>query len=102
MKLIFFGRGGSLSMADEKLQEMVLAWGEHAAEPFQGMPRSKIERHLTIAISMAFRAAHGLVEGVEDAVVAFKWDPGNEIHVVTDIGLMTDQMLIVRGAECVR
>jgi hypothetical protein len=85
-----------------KNETLLRIWGNHAAEPFQGRPRSEVEQPLKTAMSMAFRGAHGLVEGIENAVVAFAWDSGNKIFVVTDIELMTDQMLVVRAAECVQ
>jgi len=83
----------------EKTSEMITLWAEHAAQPFQGMAKKDIEKHLTVAIGTAIREGAKVIGGLSDVVFAYKWEEENRISVVTDVRLMTDQMLIIRGKE---
>ena len=77
--------------------DLMKAWADHAARPFQGMQRSDIQEQLVIAIGMAIRVAAPLVRGLSDVIIAYKWSEKNVITVEMNPEEITQDMLIVKG-----
>jgi len=87
-------------MTDENTRNLVVLWAEHAAIPFQGMPKEKIRRQLSIAIGTAISAGSAVIEGLGDVEFAYKWDDQNAITVEIDKSKFTDEMLVIRDSKC--
>jgi len=85
----------------ENISEVITLWAEHAAQPFQGMAKEKIEKHLSIAIGTAIRNGVVAFEGLADVVFAYKWSNKNRITVELDPSKFTGDMLIIRSKEWV-
>jgi hypothetical protein len=87
---------------DKNMRALIRAWAEHAAVPFQGRPREDVHLHLQNAIGLAIRVGAPVIEGLDEVILAYSWDEENRISVVLDSEQFTDEMLVVRGAQCLQ
>lgn len=82
------------------IDDMMVAWAEHAAAPFHGQKRVDSEKALRVAIGIAIKIGKGLFDIPEDFEFAYSWDKDNRISVVFDRKHIDyDTMAVIRGCD---
>ena len=76
------------------IEEILVAWAEHAAAPFDGIERSSdVERAIKISLASACAMAAGVFPELKGMQVGYLWSDKNKISVHMDD--ISDDMLIV-------
>jgi hypothetical protein len=85
----------------EQIDEMIRTWGERAALPFHGAPRSpQVEQGLRMTILLAFQAVESSLPQLKGSRFGFVWDEANRISVkVAPKDELTEEMLIIKVGD---